>query len=618
MVVTWWCFLLLVVATWLAYRNSFFTPLVFDDLKHIRDNPAIRSLWPLGPIFSNTSRPFLVLSLALNYSFGGLNVFGYHVANFAIHVTAGIALFALVFRTLRLDPETGQSISRARWLALSISLIWLIHPLQTESVTYIIQRGESMMGMFFILFIYCYLRGSQAARAWPWYVTAVAIFWLGVGTKEVMVMALPVALLYDRVFLSKTPAEIFRQRWPMYAACGIAVVWFALFLLPVHSHSDNPAAGFGMREVTPLGYLATQQGVVLHYLRLALWPDRLCFDYLWPWATSPREIVLPGAVMSALLLISVLALVYRPRIGFLAISFFLILAPTSSIVPIADAAAERRMYLPLALLSILLVMGMHRAAHRLLMSDQAKRVAQIAVIVFVALALVLCTSRRNRDYRSVERVWSDVIEKAPHNWSAHFNLGAHYASFNPPRLEDAKANYDQVIRLRPQHAPVYNNYGNLYARQGDYESAADWYRKALSQQQDYLSAQFHLGLSLDYNGQTEEAVAALQQALQLDPGHRDAARRLAWILSTDNDPAVRDGNEAIRLAENLGAESDYRIAQVLAAAYAEAGHFDRATEVARRAHQAARAAPDQTRAGELENQLSFYESNTPFRRKASD
>src|SRR5688572_22685515 len=181
---SWWCLALIVVAALAAYHNSFNGPFVFDDASSIVTNPTIRRLWPLsetlaGPTTNVTAqgRPLLNLSLALNHAISGTEVRGYHALNFLIHSFAGLTLFGLVRRTLLERHPVGQPTANRfprnpTWVALAISVLWTVHPLQTESVTYIIQRAESLVGLFYLLTFYCFTRGVGQVSAQLKYVTA--------------------------------------------------------------------------------------------------------------------------------------------------------------------------------------------------------------------------------------------------------------------------------------------------------------------------------------------------------------------------------------------------------------------------------------------------------------
>ena len=226
----WGAIVLIVLAVLAAYRNSFSGPFIFDDIASIVDNPTIRRLWPvsvpLWPPFSGGQtvggRPILNLSLAVNYAWGGADVRGYHAVNLGIHILAALTLFGLVRRTLeRAKLADGRAACPGRALptALVVALLWALHPLQTESVTYIIQRAESLMGLFYLLTLYCFvrftergssfvpLRGTSADEeaggvVWAW--LSVVCCLLGMATKEVMVSAPVIVFLYDRTFVSGT------------------------------------------------------------------------------------------------------------------------------------------------------------------------------------------------------------------------------------------------------------------------------------------------------------------------------------------------------------------------------------------------------------------------------
>src|ERR1043166_178084 len=164
---------LVILAGLCVYNNSLTGPFIFDDLLSIQDNPRIRTLWPLWEGLSTTSRPVVWLTLAINYAVGGLNVWGYHAVNLAIHILAALVLYALVRRTVLLLVSDSKR-DEATWLAGAVAMIWVVHPLQTQCVTYVIQRGESLMALFYLLTLYCATR-----RGW-WHVAAVACCALGI------------------------------------------------------------------------------------------------------------------------------------------------------------------------------------------------------------------------------------------------------------------------------------------------------------------------------------------------------------------------------------------------------------------------------------------------------
>ena len=227
------------------------------------------------PICSVSGRPVECLTLALNYALGGLNVWGYHAFNLTVHLVSALVLFGILRRTFEGEKLRDRFGAAAIWLAAAIALIWEVHPLQTESVTYIVQRSELLMGLFLLLTLYCTLRGSQSSRPRAWYLAAVVSCALGMGSKEVMVGAPLIVLLYDRVFLASSFRELWQRRIGLYI--GLAATWLILAVLV--ARTLHPATGFGIEGLTSWDYLKTEAGVIVYYLRLCFWPHPLVIDY---------------------------------------------------------------------------------------------------------------------------------------------------------------------------------------------------------------------------------------------------------------------------------------------------------------------------------------------------
>lgn len=260
----------LILAGLLAFAPSFSGVFLLDDTYHIVDNLVIRKLWPLRDLV-RMGRPLVYLSLAVNYALGGLNVWGYHALNLGIHILSALTLFGLARRTLLTAPWHKRYGHAATGLGLAIALLWLVHPLQTQSVTYMIQRSESMTGLFYLLTFYCVLRSTDSIHRRTWEFGAVISCIAGMATKEVMVTAPLAVLLYDRVFLVRSWKEVFHKRLGLYVS--LAATWAVLAI--AFLSSQMPAyipmsAGFAMNGFTALDYALTQPGVILHYLRLAV------------------------------------------------------------------------------------------------------------------------------------------------------------------------------------------------------------------------------------------------------------------------------------------------------------------------------------------------------------
>ncbi|MCG8405708.1 MAG: tetratricopeptide repeat protein [Phycisphaerales bacterium] len=541
---------LLIFAGLVAYGNSFSGIFLFDDYGHIVTNERIRQLSPLSNLLT-TTRPLVTLSLALNYWLDDprvpseLNPTGFHVANLLIHLLAALTLFGLIRRTLKLPSLPSSCRQRADGLALSIALLWTVHPLTTQSVTYIIQRGESMMGLFYLLTIYCLNRHASSKQTLGWNIAAVTACACGMTSKAVMVTAPIMAVLYDRIFLSDSFGQALRRRWPLYL--GLAATWLIPFLTGTAqgvldgTPRDSVSVGFGYQAVSPWAYLSAQPGVLAHYVRLSLWPMGQCLDYNWQVPQSVRPVLLPAILIVILMLASLAATRRQSALAFPGIWFFLILAPTSSIIPIKDLAFEHRMYLPLAAVITTGVLFIHG-----LIARMNSRWISLGVLTVIAAALMLATYRRNRVYHSEIAMWTDVTTKRPGNARAYDSLGVSLSRAG--RLNEALSAYRQAVRLDPESPRAHANLGKALAQKELYEQAIPYYEKAVALGSTGTNLRYSLALAHAAVGRTEDAIDGYRQVLSSKPDHPFAGLGLGVAL----DQANRPEEAADQLRTHLG------------------------------------------------------------------
>ena len=548
----WWCPVTILAAAFIAYHNSFHGPFVFDDESSIVTNPTIRSLADaLSPPTTNVTaqgRPILNFSLALNYALGGTAVAGFHAVNLIIHALAGLTLFGIVRR-----------VANATFIALAVAVLWTVHPLQTESVTYIIQRAESLVGLFYLLTIYCFVRHAQchsmddtpAGGLWGWLTVAACVF--GMATKEVMATAPLMVLFLDRCFFAGTFLNALRRRPIFYAA--LASTWLLLAWLVAQTGGNRGGSvGFGV-NVGWVDYWLTQFKAIAHYLWLSLWPHPLVFEYGAFWIRNFNAIALPLLVVFGLLAATIAALWRRSRLGFLGAWFFGILAPTSLAPGTTQMIVEHRMYLPLAAVIVAIVLGLARLL-------AAKRPLALALACATSVALALLTIRRNDDYRSDLALWSDTIAKAPGNPLAHFMLaGAHERAGN---VAAALASYEQTLELKPDFSIGHEHFGELLLKQGRRADAIARFESALRLQPEYPDAHANLGAAYLADGRIAEAVGHLEKAAQLMPGsaitrYNHANALAAAGLGAD---AVAEYEAALKLDPAV-AEAHFNLANTL-------------------------------------------------------
>ncbi len=528
----------LALAALAAYHAALPAPFTFDDRPAIERNESIRRLWPLsGPLSPPVTaagaagRPLVNLSLALNHAAGGLEPGGYRLTNILLHAVAGTLLLLLVRETLvRTRFRTS-----AEPLAAATALLWMLHPLQTESVVCVVQRNEILVAIFYFLALLGLARSAASPRPWRWGVTAVAAALLGVFSKEVMATAPILALLYDRHFLAGSWREVWaRRRW-LHGA--LWATWLPLAWLILGHEQRAGTVGFGL-GVGAWQYLLTQCDAITTYLRLTLWPHPLLVDRGVTLATGIREIWPQGMLVLSLLAASVVALVRFPRAGFAAAAFFLILAPSSSFVPLTtQPVAEHRMYLPLAPVIALLVLGAATLLPR----------GRIAALVLAAAAAGLVTHRRALDYRTEETLWTQTLRHLPENPRAHASLG--HAHARAGRWELAADSYRQAVRLRPDYADAHNDLGAALGRSGKPTEALEHHARAAELKPEDPEVRYNLALALDAAGRHPAAIPHLRFVVMERPGLARARALLGSLLlrAGERAEAITELEHAARL-----------------------------------------------------------------------
>jgi tetratricopeptide (TPR) repeat protein len=512
---------IIVLAALVAYHNSFSGPFILDDSNAITENPSIKhfgtALSP-PPTATTGGRPLLNLTFALNYALSGMDVWGYHAFNLFIHALAGLTLFGIVRRILYKGALNERLGAAALPLALAVAVIWVVHPLQTETVTYISQRAESLMGLFYLLTLYCFIRGVESPSPVKWQILSVVALFLGVMSKEPIVTVPVIVFLFDRTFVTGTFREAWRQRWRYYL--GLASAWLLLACLMV----DVNQRGVGFSQgVTWWNYALTSCRTVILYLKLAIWPHPLVFDY----GTNAIAVrhateIAPYALVVTVLLTSTAIALWRwPVMGFAGAWFFLILAPTSSVVPVAfQPMAENRMYLPLVAVVGLIVFGLYKWTGRY----------SLFVLVTIAIGLGWCTIKRNEDYCSALIMWNDTVAKCPSNARAHYDLGVILTSLN--RSQEAIAQYEAALWINPNYAEAHNNLGVvLETIPGRLLDAISQYEAALRIEPDDADTHCNLGNALfKIPGHLPDAIAEYRAALRIEPDDADAYLNLGNAL----------------------------------------------------------------------------------------
>jgi tetratricopeptide (TPR) repeat protein len=558
--------LLLTLLIFLAYSNTLQAPLIFDDIPSISKNESIKHLaTAFSPPRSGetvTGRPVLNASFALNYALTGASVAGFHVTNILIHVLAALTLWGVLRRTLDLPYFRNRFEGSSGLVAWIASALWALHPLQTESVTYTAQRAESLVGLFYLLTLYAFIRSRKAGARRGWSLLAWIACLAGMGSKEVMATAPVILLLYDRTFLSGTFRESLRKNGRLLTA--LAGTWLLLGFLVAGNLSRNNTVGFG-GAVNGWTYLSTQSYALVRYLILSIYPTSLTLDYGILVVKETGTLVLCGAVVTVLIAATCLGLVRRPRDGFFGAWFFVILAPTSSVIPIiTQTVAEHRMYLPLAAIT---------TAVTLLIWPLGTKI-RTALLVVLVLAAGFLTWQRNQTYRSPVSIWEDTAAKRPQNPRALNNLGMIYGELN--RFPEAIKLFVRVLELDPTSTETNYNLAYALARVGRDEESIKYFQAAIAAKPDNIDALANFGAALQRLGRFEEAIAQNKAALRLDRRLAEAHYNLGLALMKRG--RAEEGLEHLRASSRL-APNDAGYLTTFVTTLAETGHRDEAIAV---------------------------------------
>ena len=630
-------FALIVATGVLVYLNSLRGPFIWDDQTAIVTNTTIRQLWPLTVPLSPpgetpvAGRPLVNVTFALNYAAAGLDVVGYHLLNLLIHVGCALLIFAIVRKTLTGRSLTARFGGTAETTALIASLLWMLHPIQSEVINYVTQRTESLAALCLLLTLYSTIRARHRPSG-RWSVLAVAFCSLGMASKESMVIAPLVVILYDRTFEFDSMGDALRTRKRLYGA--LAATWVLLAILVVTM--ERSMVGLSS-DVSPQTYLLNQMQMVTRYLRLSVWPDALVLDYGLPRPLSFSDVTREAALVSGLLLLTLVALIRWPRAGFLGAVFFLALAPTSSVLPIlSEVGAERRMYIPMIAVSVLVAVLV-----RVLWDWMARRsrllASAVASIVVASLAAcAMTTVRRNDDFVDRVTLWKTVVDRRPHGRArlsyatvlidvgrrsealgqlreavldypnAGYALGvelffageteeasralrrfidqASSESFVPARTLLARAliaqrqfdaaaeQYRAILNIAPSNLDALSGVANIRFTQERYEEAADAFRR-ISERAPSARNEIRWGMALIGAGRLDEVAPRFERALEIDPRSATAHVLLAKLFVQQDRPddAERHARAALQLTPEDGTAHYF-----LAIALATTGRLDEA------------------------------------------
>ncbi|MBI9084518.1 MAG: tetratricopeptide repeat protein [Desulfobacterales bacterium] len=586
----------------LVYAATTGYPFIFDDIPNIVDNPAIRlarldasGLWQAAFQSPHPRRPVANVSFALNYRFHGYAVAGYHWVNILVHLTTGMIFYLLAAQTLRLSrtpgpggqgdsgPPPSVPSGGPTLVALTAATLWMVHPLQTQSVTYIVQRMNSLAALFYLLSMLFYVRARTALvvrKRVVYFSAAVLAGLLAVGSKEIAITLPFFLFLYEWFFFQDLDRRWLQRQWPWMAllvVAGTATLWVCL--------GDDPLnrilVGYRYRAFSPAERLLTQPRVVLFYLSLLAFPHpaRLNLDHNMAISGS---LLTPPTTLAALLalagmLVWAVSGARRHRLMRFALLWYLgNLVIESSAIGL-ELVFEHRNYLPGTFLFLALTDGASRIGFG--------RRTRAMVLGALVLCLGIWTLERNRVWQNDLTLWRDCAAKSPQKPRPNNKLGV--ALEKRGRLAEAERQFRYVIALDPAHPYAYFNLANTLARRGRSAEAVENYQKSLVLVPDNPGARINLGVALAGLGRVPEALESLSI---VGPGHGAyygmARKNMGLILFEAGkfDDAIFHFQAALAVAPD-----DSALLVSIGNAHFKAGRMDQATA---QYHAALQYAPD--------------------------
>lgn len=537
------------IITLLIYSNTFYYPFHFDDFGSI---VGTKKITDLSYFFNLTGKRYAgYLSFALNYYMGGLNTFGYHLTNILIHIINGILVYVFVILTFKTPAmrewknTVSDSFLKAApyGIALISAIIFVSHPIQTQAVTYIVQRFASLATLFYLLTLVFYIRAkllwveSKGNTMFPTFSLALlslisAI--LAMTTKQIAFTLPFIILLYEFTFFStgnQKPATINRKRL-LYVLSFLAVLSIIPFI------KINESAYWAIikkEEISGIDYLFTQFRVIVTYLRLLILPVNQNLDYDYPIYHSFFE---PGVYisfffLSLIFLLSVYCLLRTriPRlIPFGILWFFITLSVESSVVPLADPIFEHRLYLPSVGFIIASVLALFYGFEWMGRKWRVSNIEQMEsrskgefvfisyLLFFIVIVIVpfsVATYKRNFVWKDEITLWSDAVAKSPNKARPHYNLGNIYLSQN--KIAEAIEEYQETLRIDPEFGGPHNNLGNIYFNHNKFTEAINEYKEALRLRPEFAGAHNNLGNVYLKLNKIPEAISEYKEALRLKP-----------------------------------------------------------------------------------------------------
>ena len=605
---------------WTARENEF---VHFDDPIYVTENPHVQKgitpetiSWAFTTRYANFWHPLTWLSHALDCQLFGLNPAGHHLSAVLWHTANAALLFWVLW------AMTG-----ARWRSAVVAALFALHPLHVESVAWVSERKDLVSTFFWLLTMLAYTRyveltrpGAAAKPRRKWYALALVFFVLGMMAKP-MLVTLPFVLLlldvwpYRRWQPGVASGEIKTSTVPLSRLVVEKLPYFAVAAIAsfVAFSAQKEGGALPSFGTVPLeSRLANALVSYARYLGKTVFPVDLAVPY--PFQAWSGAQIAGAAVL--LLAVSVAAVMLTRKAPWLAVGWFWYvgtLVPVIGLVQIGEfSMADRYTYVPLIGVFIAVAWGLER----LTCDKPTPRKALALVALFALFGCVVLTRQQIRVWRNTETLFTHAIRVTPENYLAHYNLGRNLIARG--RAEEALVQFEKALQIRPTNIDACNNIAGTYAAMGKMDRALEYLKKGAVLDPNNADIHYNLGFILHKQGHIADAMRHYREAIRLRSDYISPLRNLAWILATSEEPALRDGAEALRLAKRaceLTRFEDVRCLDALDAAYAETGDFAKAISIARQIQQTASLTGKPQLAASAAQRLSVYQSGRPWRER---
>jgi protein O-mannosyl-transferase len=530
---------ILTLLTVLFYWKSLSYPFQFDDLANISKHFAIRFDNPLNRWWFHTRWMADWLN-RFNYQIGLFNPFPYRVVNLIIHIITGLLVFFLILELCNFLEKKNFLYKNSLLIAFVTAALFLLHPVQTQTVSYVIQaRMEGLATMFIVATIFAYVTFFSVKdiflRVFWLHMTAVFGI-LSCGTKEIMVVTPLLILLVDWFFISQAQWVNFKKRFLFYAIfgafsliliyhyVGFDIIWRTLSLKATTTNNrGNILTDNAFDIITPLHFLISEFKVMVHYLLMFLWPSIICVEYDWKLSNSffSSDSFFPFLILMAVLSVVIYTLA-KKKTTFIAFGlcwFFICIAPRTTIFPSAELLCDYKTYLAsigwLFVLAVILVSVVQFAVKKIVRSADfiGHLNYQLIALLILFIPVGFGAFFRNTVWSSPSAFWRDIVNKAPLKARGHNNLGV--ALSEEGKVDEAIKHYLEAIRLDRVYADPWSNLAVAYSMKNEFDKAITALHGAIAIFPDYPEAYNNLGTLLIKQKKYDDAEKVLDRAIQL-------------------------------------------------------------------------------------------------------